>query len=290
MADWECIIIDDGSTDNTFEVADSYVRVDRRFRYHYQQNKGLSAARNVGIELAKGTFIQFLDADDLISEKKLSIQSAFMMERPDVQISYTEAFYFMTDKPAKLYRSFYFDENGRRQINMNGWIPQIDGYGVELLNRLVKGNIAPVHSMLTRKELITKVGGFDVSLECLEDWDFWLRCAFEGARFSYLDEQDAFVLVRVHDDSMSNDTFAMLLQHFRRLRDSEHEIKVRGISGVDLEAIDYVLAYRDNLRKLFRMIGFSNIHKLKQVAGVFGWRKFLGHYFSMLNRYRKGKL
>src|SRR5690606_28870194 len=109
--------------------------------------------------------------------------------------------------------SFYFDENGKRQVNMNRWIPRIDGRGAEVLNRLVKGNIAPVHSMLTRKALVDKMGGFDESLKYLEDWDFWLRCAFDGARFSYLDEPDAVALVRVHAASMSNSTFGMLLQH-----------------------------------------------------------------------------
>src|SRR5690606_2000148 len=154
MEDWECIIIDDGSTDKTSEVVDNYVKADPRFRYYYQENKGLSAARNTGIKFAKGTLIQFLDADDLLSERKLSLQSAFMIRHPEVQVSYTDAFYFLTDRPTELYRSFYFDENGKRQVNMNRWIPRIDGRGAEVLNRLVKGNIAPVHSMLTRKALV----------------------------------------------------------------------------------------------------------------------------------------
>lgn len=290
LEDWECIIIDDGSTDRTPQVAETYVNADRRFLYHRQENMGLSAARNVGIAKAKGSFIQFLDADDLISPKKLSEQSEFMIQRPEVQVSYTDAYYFLSDEPTKLYRSFYFDENGEPQVNMNRWIPRIDGRGAELLNYLVRANIAPVHCMLTRKGLIDKVGGFDESLKYLEDWDFWLRCAFEGAVFSYFKEKDALAFVRIHPNSMSNSAFKMLLQHFRLLKRADYEIGIRGISDVNVNSPEYTLAYRDNIRKLFRMSGFLDSRKLKQVVQVFGWTEFLRHYFSQLNRSRKGKL
>src|SRR5690606_40203485 len=73
--DWECIIIDDGSTDPTAEVAREATRIDRRFRYYYQENKGLAAARNSGILRSRGEFIQFLDADDFISPNKLRSQA-----------------------------------------------------------------------------------------------------------------------------------------------------------------------------------------------------------------------
>src|SRR5690606_1925843 len=283
LQDWECIIIDDGSTDGTPKVAERYVSIDRRFRYYYQQNRGLPAARNEGLAKAKGTFVQFLDADDIISSEKLSLQSAFMISRPEVQISYTDAFYFLNDRPKKRYRSFYFDDNGMPQVNMDQWIPRIDGRGADVLNRLVRGNIAPVHCMLTRKELIDKIGGFDESLKYLEDWDFWFRCAMERGVFSYFGENDALAFVRVHPDSMSNSAFNMLLQHFRLLKRWEYEIGVRAITGVNFNAPEFMLTYHYNLRKLFRMSGFSNIRKLKQIARVFGWSEFLKLYFSYLN-------
>lgn len=289
VEDWECIIIDDGSTDRTPQVVEKYVSIDRRFFYHHQENRGLSAARNAGIAKANGNFIQFLDADDLISPGKLSGQVEFMMQRPEVQVSYTDAFYFLTDEPTKLHRSFYFDENGEPQVNMNRWIPRFDGRGTKLLNRLVRGNIAPVHCMLTRKELIDKVGGFDESLKYLEDWDFWLRCAFERVLFSYYGEKDALAFVRVHPNSMSNNAFNMLLQHFRMLKRSEYEISVRGIPDVNFSSPERTLAYHNDVRKLFRMSGFSDVRKLRQIARVFGWGEFLKHYFSQLNRYKKGK-
>jgi len=72
-SDWECIIVDDGSTDNTMEIAQSWVSKDRRFKYYYKENRGVSSARNYGIELAQGEFIQFLDSDDILDLKKIKI-------------------------------------------------------------------------------------------------------------------------------------------------------------------------------------------------------------------------
>jgi len=288
--DWECIIVDDGSTDATAEVAGKFTRLDNRFLYYYQHNRGLSAARNTGIAQASGDFIQFLDADDIISVNKLLLQKEFMLKRPEIDVSYTDAFYFYSDNREKLYRSSYFDFEGKRRVNMDQWIPRIDASGIKLLSDLVVANIAPVHSMLTRKKLINQVIGFDESYKFMEDWDFWLRCAFHGARFSYFADENAYVSVRMHGDSMSNNIYHMLLQHFRRLKQTEFEIRERGIVGVDFTSPKYREPYKVNLRKLIHSAGYLNISRLKRVANVLGWREFLKNYLSALNHFRKGKI
>src|SRR5579863_2245628 len=86
---FECIIIDDGSTDNTAAVIQKWIAGDWRFSYFYQPNKGLSAARNSGLVRATGEFIQFLDADDILLPSKLEEQLAFM-SRVGSRISYTD--------------------------------------------------------------------------------------------------------------------------------------------------------------------------------------------------------
>ena len=72
---WECIMVDDGSKDNTLSVANEYCKRDRRFQYIFQENGGLSCARNTGIKLATGDLLYFLDSDDGIY--------------PDAQVGYT---------------------------------------------------------------------------------------------------------------------------------------------------------------------------------------------------------
>ena len=68
---WECIIVDDGSTDNTKEISENWMYIDKRFKYIYQQNAERSAARNHGIENAIGEWICFLDSDDYYLENRL---------------------------------------------------------------------------------------------------------------------------------------------------------------------------------------------------------------------------
>lgn len=70
---WECIMVNDGSSDNTEEIAQKWVVKDSRFLYFYKENGGLSSARNLGIEVAKGDYIQFLDSDDVLDSKKMEL-------------------------------------------------------------------------------------------------------------------------------------------------------------------------------------------------------------------------
>src|SRR5882724_2373758 len=80
-SDFECIVIDDGSKDDTRVRVESFCERDNRFHYYYQNNQGLSAARNAGLRNAKGTYIAFLDADDLWTEAKLSNQMSVLKEK-----------------------------------------------------------------------------------------------------------------------------------------------------------------------------------------------------------------
>ena len=85
---WECIIVDDGSADNTSEVATKFRLYDSRFRLISQSNCGLPAARNTGIQASVGEYIQLLDADDLITPEKLELQVAYLEKNRTVDIVY----------------------------------------------------------------------------------------------------------------------------------------------------------------------------------------------------------
>ena len=85
---WECIIVDDGSTDNTRQVAMNYIDNDSRFLYQYQKNKGLASARNTGFKLAKGYYIQLLDSDDILPPEKIQRHVTILKTRPEVDLVY----------------------------------------------------------------------------------------------------------------------------------------------------------------------------------------------------------
>ncbi|MFC7670076.1 glycosyltransferase family 2 protein [Hymenobacter humi] len=147
---WECIIIDDGSTDTTRVVATSYQARDSRFRYVYQPNGGLSAARNHGLQAATGEYIQFLDADDLLLPQKLELQVALLASHPEYDVVYGAVRYFMHGEPGKLSRSF--------DMKDTHWQVELSGHGSDLVAAMIPSNIMVVNAPLLR---VTSVVALD---------------------------------------------------------------------------------------------------------------------------------
>lgn len=200
---WECLIIDDGSTDNTFTVANRFVEKDERFRYLFQKNSGLSAARNTGIKNALGAFIQLLDADDFIQSNKLESQLAVFKTNPEIDIVYSENRYFYTEAPSKLHVSY----NG----SDIPWMTFADSDDQDnLKSTLITINICVVNAPLIRKEVFERVGEFNTTLKSVEDWEFWCRCAYSGIKFKFDSKVNSMALVRLHENSMSRSPKGMM--------------------------------------------------------------------------------
>ena len=200
--DWECLVIDDGSTDNTRQIVADISASDPRVRYFYQSNKGLSAARNTGIKESVGGFLQFLDSDDLLEPRKLELQVGFMLDHPDVDIVYGDMRYFPNDKPRERLFSL-------KRANQP-WMPKISGRGKKIVKQLLNDNMMVVNCPLLRRKVIDATGLFDEGLNANEDWDYWLRCALNDFNFVYLDLPETLALVRHHPASMSKDPFRMI--------------------------------------------------------------------------------
>ena len=141
----EIIIIDDGSTDNTANIAKQYPDI----IYHYQENAGPSAARNRGIKLAKGNVIAFLDVDDLWSDHKLAIQLQCLKENPNVEIvqGLIQKVKYLELETGEILSSHYYEP-----------------YQYILLG-----------SSIYRSSIFEKVGLFDESMMYGEDVDWYIR-------------------------------------------------------------------------------------------------------------------
>jgi len=205
---WEAIIVDDGSDDGTDELVEKFVSSDERFKYIYQKNKGLASARNTGLKLATGKYVQYLDADDLLSNKKLELQVGFMEHKSNAEITYTEAKYFSDQKPGFLFANIH--------LTQEEWMCRQSGKIDTLMPYFIEGNILPVNCALISKEFLDKNHiRFDTRFRALEDWHFWLQCLEKGAKFQFYNDITVMALIRVHQGSMSRNNFIMNLYLLR---------------------------------------------------------------------------
>lgn len=238
---WECIVVDDGSTDNTREVVRAYTEADQRIHYFWQENQRLAAARNTGIAKSSGEYFQFLDADDLIEARKLECQVQVLERRPEIDIVYGDVRYLATEKSEQ--RLFTAAE-----VNIPN-VVQMSGQGREALLTLARSNITPTTSVLLRRKVLSRVGPFEAAAN--EAYDYWVRCALEGTRFHFEDHDSARGIVRLHSSSMSRNRRKMiqseLLVHHRiggsvsdrevLLRNQQRMAELEGAMGIE-EATD----------------------------------------------------
>lgn len=153
--DWELIVVDDASTDNTEKVVSSFT--DTRIRYHqHNTNRGGSDARNTGIRNSKGQFIAFLDSDDKWLEDKLYQQVMTMKEAPSkVGLVYTGMVHVRKNK-------------ARRKVK-----PIHEGDITKEL--IVKNSVGSCSCVLVRKKVFERVGYFDTNMPSRQDIDMWFR-------------------------------------------------------------------------------------------------------------------
>jgi glycosyltransferase involved in cell wall biosynthesis len=204
--DFEVLVIDDGSTDNTEKIAANYAAP---VRYIRQENSGVAVARNHGVNESRGRYVAFLDADDTWRQDKLEVQVKALSENPGYRACYT-AFTVVSPNltPLNVVRSW------RR--------------GTALEDLLTRGNvIGSICSVICERSLFETTGGFDPSLSQCADWDMWVRMS-PLTDFLYIDAP--LVTYRQHASNMSRN--APLLE-----RDSLVVLK----KGFDMPGLDRAL-------------------------------------------------
>ncbi|HEY6139044.1 MAG TPA: glycosyltransferase family 2 protein, partial [Thermoanaerobaculia bacterium] len=200
-SDWECVIVDDGSTDDTAAVARQYVERDRRVRYVRQENAGLAAARNTGLQNTTGEFVQFLDADDRLAPNKLRLHAEFLGAHPETDVVYSEVGFFRTESPQEWRPSLYGKLSHSIMARVHG--------AEEARRKLQHYNIMPVLAAMIRRSVVGRAGAFDEDAPSCEDWGLWIRAAAAGCRFDFCDAAAPVAAVRAHGTSMSRDPARM---------------------------------------------------------------------------------
>ncbi len=185
--DWELLIVDDGSTDNTADVIKPYRLKDSRIKYFYQENSKQGAAKNLAIKHSKGEYIAFLDADDLWLKDKLQIS----MET----ISHSACSLLFTD-------CFIFD--GAAPLNFSGVKTMGVGMAVyegrSALLSFLHYNKIPNLTVVVKKEALLQAGGFTNKIVA-EEYEMWLRLLANGAVFKSI--ASPLSCYRVHDESIT---------------------------------------------------------------------------------------
>jgi glycosyltransferase involved in cell wall biosynthesis len=176
--DFEIVVVDDGSTDHTSEILQSYSQI----CIVKQDHRGVSAARNAGIARAQGRLVTFLDSDDSWLPSKLSVQIEFFNARPDALICQTEETWIRHGhhvNPKKRHRKF------------SGMI----------FERCLELCIVSPSAVMMRRSLFDKIGAFDEALPVCEDYDLWLRIACRLP--VYLIKQPLVIKYGGHPDQLS---------------------------------------------------------------------------------------
>lgn len=205
---WEAIIVNDGSPDDTREVALKLREGEPRLRYIEQENHGLSGARNSGMAESRGAYLQFLDSDDALEPDKLRYQVEFLQHRPETGIVFGDARYFRTGAPLERTLGPYAREDGKP------WMPKLWKAKGSLLSKLARHNLMAVNCPLVRRDVIERIGPWNETLGALEDWEYWVRCATAGIVYEFADHPGTLALVRLHEQSMTKESTRMLKAAF----------------------------------------------------------------------------
>lgn len=261
----ECIIVDDGSTDKTNEVAEKFIADSNellKVKYIYQENAGSQAARNTGTIASKGEFIQYLDSDDLLYPNKIKTQVEYLLKNPQIDGVFGD-----------------WDNGTLEEKELNKAYQ-----GVDMIKQLLTEKCIQTLSFLYRRQIVNKIGKWDVRIKRNQEIDFQVRGLLKGAKYDY--QQMVCGLWRLHNEErIANTTGSADLLYFYSLWESRltkadlwsNTIRNNIANTLFWTAIKEVYkpdAYRVRLLmraiKLDPKISFYNTRKMKFLSALIG--------------------
>lgn len=190
---WEAIVIDDGSSDETAAVVAAFARQDSRIQLLQQDNQGASAARNVGITRARGNWFLFLDADDWLLPRHLEHMVGKLQ----------------TDQTLDAVHCGWARVSPSGDVGPDTYAPDVS----DMFELFAQYCAFQPNACLVRSSLVRTVGGFEVSLPSCQDWDLWQRVARTGARFGAV--RESLARYRTRPGSISLDGFRLIKDGLR---------------------------------------------------------------------------
>ncbi|MFQ5714308.1 MAG: glycosyltransferase family 2 protein [Candidatus Scalinduaceae bacterium] len=190
--DYEIIVVDDGSTDNTRAALLPYMD---KIRYYYKENGGIASAKNAGIKLSKAKFIAFFDHDDLWVPDKLKMQMEYFNKNPQAGLVYSK---YTTFRDGKKLRT-------KPKKGYSGWI----------FAKLLSKSIIQTSTVMVKKECLDAIGPFDESFALADEYDLFLRIA-RKFQCGFIDKE--LTKYRVHNSNASKNDFLFDKENLRVYR------------------------------------------------------------------------
>ena len=242
-SNWECFIIDDGSTDTTAQIAQSWASRDKRFNYYQKDNNGLAAARNFGLDKASGSYIQFLDADDFIDSNKLQASINAIERDRSKNIIITEYLQYNQFTGVTEKSHFRLTED---LLTYNKVIFEWDN------------NFAiPIHCGLFSSDLFEDFR-FPEDLKAKEDWVMWVKFFQNDISIHFIKEPLAFY--RRHSANMTTNK-NMSIDYMKALKYVRDEVPSE----------DYILLLELKIGRLSNTV-FSLREQIRFLKGNLGWK------------------
>lgn len=251
FGDFELLVVDDGSTDNSPEIIADYEARDGRIRSFRQENQGQSVARNRALSAARGEFICFLDSDNYWPSEKLEQQIAVFKAHPAVDVIYGD--------------TITIDKESREKSRHN-----MTRYSGHIAKWMLRDNCVSMNTAMARRKCFDQMGGMSGQRRVADDYDLWLKFS---AWYQFLYVPEYWAYYRVMDDQISSDKTARfdsneaIIHDFRRLYPeavSEHDFNA-GFAFFYVRKARYLASVgrkREAFGALFKALGYRPFGKV----------------------------